>query len=189
MDANSVFLVKNSITLTSECFIYFGEFERCWVMGLNGFSRSLIIYAFVPIFTNIIIKYGITRVQMQQVVAYLVLLSNPLKCLRSHWVDRWEGVRQGCAPPSSPNSFIFMEFLSKQLQNNRLAYPLWELATTLKKILNLSLVQYNSDDSMCNYKQWLLGHSSNVVLCDHWLIIHLTLLVRFLELHPHITPS
>ena len=28
MDANSVFLVKNSITLTSECFIYFGEFER-----------------------------------------------------------------------------------------------------------------------------------------------------------------
>ena len=27
-----------------------------------------------------------------------------------------------------PNSFIFMQFSAKNLQNNRLAHPLWELA-------------------------------------------------------------
>ena len=31
------------------------------------------------------------------------------------------------APPG-PNSFIFMQFSAKNLQNNRLAHPLWELA-------------------------------------------------------------
>ena len=59
------------------------------------------------------------------------------------WVDN---------PPGRPLlSWSFCKLIS--LQNNMLAYPLWELATPLKKILDPSLVQYNSDDSMCNYKQ------------------------------------
>ena len=31
-------------------------------------------------------------------------------------------------PLWGPNSFIFMQFSGKKLQNNRLAHPLWELA-------------------------------------------------------------
>ena len=48
-------------------------------------------------------------------------------------IGRWGGVG-GCgwgardARPPSPNSFIFMQFSAKNLQNNRLAHPLWELS-------------------------------------------------------------
>ena len=37
--------------------------------------------------------------------------------------------------PGGPNSFIFMQFLAKK----RLAHPLWELAPTLRKILDAKL--------------------------------------------------
>ena len=37
------------------------------------------------------------------------------------------GTRDAC-PPRGPNSFIFIQFSTKNLQNNRLAHPLWELA-------------------------------------------------------------
>ena len=43
--------------------------------------------------------------------------------------------RQG-RPPVGPNSFIFMQFSSKKLKNNRLAHPFWELAHPLSKILD-----------------------------------------------------
>ena len=32
-------------------------------------------------------------------------------------------------PPCGPNSFIFMQFSAKNLQNNTLARPLWALAS------------------------------------------------------------
>ena len=55
--------------------------------------------------------------------------------------------RQGRAPlPLGPNSFIFMQFLAQNLQNNRLA--LWEFAPPpLRKILNppLFLLVINSN--------------------------------------------
>ena len=36
----------------------------------------------------------------------------------------------GTPPPRGPHSFIFLQFSAKNLQNNRLAHPLWELAHT-----------------------------------------------------------
>ena len=48
-----------------------------------------------------------------------------------HW--RFQGgERQGCAP-RGPNCFIFRQFLAKNLQNNRLIHPIWELAPTSGK--------------------------------------------------------
>ena len=37
------------------------------------------------------------------------------------------GARDVC-PPRGPNSLIFMQFSANNLQNSRLAHPLWELA-------------------------------------------------------------
>ena len=51
-----------------------------------------------------------------------------------HWRIQG-GVRDAC-PPWDPNSFIFMQFSAKKLQNNRLAHPLWELVPPLRKILD-----------------------------------------------------
>ena len=48
-----------------------------------------------------------------------------------------EGTREAQPPPPQggrqgltwgPNSFIFMQFSAKKMENNRLAHPLWELA-------------------------------------------------------------
>ena len=36
--------------------------------------------------------------------------------------------RQRCVPPWGPNSLFFLQFSAKNLQNNSLAHPLWELA-------------------------------------------------------------
>ena len=35
--------------------------------------------------------------------------------------------------PRGPNSFIFMQFSARKLQNNRLAHPSWELAHPLQE--------------------------------------------------------
>ena len=44
-----------------------------------------------------------------------------------HWrIQRGRG-HQGCMPPRDQNSFIFIKFLTKHLENNRLVHPLWEL--------------------------------------------------------------
>ena len=48
-----------------------------------------------------------------------------------HWRIQG-GVRDACLP-WDPNSFIFMQFSEKKLQNNRLAHPLWELASPSRK--------------------------------------------------------
>ena len=46
--------------------------------------------------------------------------------------------RPGTYSPS-PNSFIFMQFSAKHLQNNKLAHTLWEFGVPIKKILDLAL--------------------------------------------------
>ena len=40
------------------------------------------------------------------------------------------GLETGAPSPHGPNSFIFMQFLAKNLQNNRLAHPLWKLVSS-----------------------------------------------------------
>ena len=37
------------------------------------------------------------------------------------------GGHQGCMPPRDQNSFIFIKFLAKHFENNRLVHPRWEL--------------------------------------------------------------
>ena len=39
----------------------------------------------------------------------------------------------GMRVPPGPNSFIFMQFLAKKLQDNRLTRPLWKLALPSEK--------------------------------------------------------
>ena len=39
------------------------------------------------------------------------------------WLSTVSGGRQGRAPHFGPNSFIFMQFLAKILQNNRFEHP------------------------------------------------------------------
>ena len=70
-----------------------------------------------PIFSNIM---GVYRKFRQRVQFTSTLMSKPLADPRR---------RQGREPhsPQGPNSFIFMQFSAKKLQNNRLAHPLWEL--------------------------------------------------------------
>ena len=48
--------------------------------------------------------------------------------------DRSKGA-PGKRPPRGPNSFIFMQFLARKLQSNRLAQPFLELVPA-RKILN-----------------------------------------------------
>ena len=46
--------------------------------------------------------------------------------------------RQGRVPLNGgPNSFIFMQFSAKKMQNNRLAHPFWELAGSATAMLGL----------------------------------------------------
>ena len=61
-----------------------------------------------------------------------------MSCLCS--VADLRGVAGTCTPPGGPNSFIFMQFSAKKLQNNRLAHPFWELAHPLGKILDPPLL-------------------------------------------------
>ena len=49
-------------------------------------------------------------------------VGNPMSLVDPRWVP-------GTHVPQGPNSFIFMQFSAKNLQNNRLAYPLWELVS------------------------------------------------------------
>ena len=44
-------------------YLFLANLNEVESWGLHGFSTSIIIYAFVPIFTNILMKFGITRVQ------------------------------------------------------------------------------------------------------------------------------
>ena len=64
------------------------------------------------------------------------------KITKEAWMPSHVSYYQGCVsiggskgvpgtpPPRGPNSFIFLQFSAKNLQNNRLAHPLWELAHT-----------------------------------------------------------
>ena len=53
-----------------------------------------------------------------------------------HWRIQG-GAKDTCPPLAGPNSFIFMQLSATNLQNNRLAHPLWELAPpTPRKILD-----------------------------------------------------
>ena len=54
-------------------------------------------------------------------------------CCRDQLADTGEGARD--APSRGPNSLFFMQFSAENLQDNRLAHPLWELAL-LRKILD-----------------------------------------------------
>ena len=47
---------------------------------------------------------------------------------RNASIGGWKGGSQGTRPHRDSNSFIFMQFSAKNLQNNRLAHPLCELA-------------------------------------------------------------
>ena len=55
-----------------------------------------------------------------------------------HWWIRGMGC-QGSAHLRGPNLFLFMQFSARNLQNDRLAHPLWKLVLPHRKILETPL--------------------------------------------------
>ena len=117
----------------------------CLALPCDPAAPDIHMYYFIP-FTSIIYPdHSVQSAQVPQLFGFplqsccpwqFFLPLVPLICGYQHW--RIQG-GQGHAPPTpgSPNSFIFVQFSAKNVQNNRLA-PTWR--PLLRKILDPPLI-------------------------------------------------
>ena len=75
---------------------------------------------------------------------FLKLFSCLEVLIDNHWKTQGEGV-PGMRAPRGPNSFIFMQFSIENLQNNKLAHPLWQVAPPPE---NFRSITDNINDSL-----------------------------------------
>ena len=111
----------------------------------------------------------------------LIILLKAHRCMTSVTLADPLGAQGMRAPFSGPNSFIFMQFSEKNLQN-RLAHPLWELApppsgkSWIRHCVNSSRVNWSNCHS---HQNLALAFSGNEIACNIFNACHLTWDVLF----------